>query len=102
MFNYPLVFYDHHFLSTSRTSGNGSTNIYYNWDVQQPDDNDDDDCAILNENLKLQNEGCYWEFCFPCVFKRQVGGARSFKYRFYLNRCCWDSGGGQVVCAHGL
>jgi len=31
-----------------------------------------EDCVILKENLMLQNEGCFWEYCFPCQFYEQV------------------------------
>jgi hypothetical protein len=42
------------------------------WDKAQPTNNVGEDCTIINENFKLQNEKCLWDYCYPCLFEKQV------------------------------
>jgi hypothetical protein len=51
---------------------NGSAVDNINWDEDKPEDAFDKRCAIFNDNMKLQNDQCYWKYCFPCQFKKQV------------------------------
>jgi hypothetical protein len=42
------------------------------WDKAQPTNNVGEDCTIINQNFKLQNEKCLWNYCYPCLFEKQV------------------------------
>ena len=56
------------------TDGSGSEKEFglLLWDKAQPTNNVGEDCTIINENSKLQNEKCLWNYCYPCLFEKQV------------------------------